>query len=84
MYYPTVRKLTVFNGEFGSGIEVRPNLDFVVILIKEGALCFYTGKEFMKEVRSGFSEKSPIDVVVSKSFKNYDLKSFWKVMNHFD
>jgi len=84
VYYPTVRKLTVFNGEFGSGIEVRPNLDFVIILIKEGALCFYTGKEFMKEVRSGFSEKSPIDVVVSKSFKNYDLKSFWKVMNHFD
>ena len=84
VYYPTIKKINAFNGVHGAGVEVKTNLDFIVIIEKEGVLCFYSKKEFMEEVRSDFSEKKPIDFVVSKPFKSYHLKSFWKVLDSFN
>lgn len=84
VYYPDILKMDVFNGIYGARIEVKKNLNFVVVIIKEDLVCFFSKKEFLQEVRSGFSEKKPVDFLVSKPFKSLDLKSFWKVINNFN
>ncbi len=81
IFYPSSQQIVQFNGEVGSAIELKPNLDFIVIVIKDDSYaCFYTKEEFMKEVRGVFSENGAIDFIVTKVFKDYNLNDFWKVV----
>ena len=36
--------------------------------------------DFVKEIRSMFQEKSPIDYSIIKPFKKYSLKEFWNMI----
>lgn len=84
VYYPDREELNVFNNGFEGSVEVNNNLNYIVGFVKGDLLCFYTKKEFSEEVNSVFSPKGAIDFVVGKTFRYYNLKSFWELLESFN
>lgn len=80
VYYPGTHEIYWFNGNFEGFIEFKNNLDFVVAFLKGDLISFSLKEDFVKEIRSMFQEKSPIDYSIIKPFKKYSLQEFWIMM----
>ena len=80
VYYPQTHQIYWFNGGFDGFIEFKNNLNFIVAFLKDGLISFSTKEDFVKEIRSMFQEKSPIEYSIIKPFKKYTLQEFWNMM----
>ena len=80
VYYPEINEIYWFNGGFDGFVEFKNNLNFIVAFLKEDLISFSVKDEFVKEIRSMFQEKSPIDYSIIKPFKKYSLQEFWNMM----
>ena len=83
VFYPQIQEIYWFNGPLGGSLELKTNMNFVVVFMKDDLLSFVIKDEFLEEVRSSFSEKNIIDYSISKPFKKYSLKDFWDTLNAF-
>lgn len=81
VFYPGIQELNWFNGELDGAIELKTNLNFIVVFVKDDLLTFVGKDEFLKEVRSSFSEKNIIPYSISRPFVKYSLKDFWNTLN---
>tara|TARA_B100000674_G_scaffold276985_1_gene228798 strand:- start:14828 stop:16918 length:2091 start_codon:yes stop_codon:yes gene_type:complete len=80
VYYPEINEIYWFNGDFDGFIEFKNNLNFIVAFLKEDLISFSVKEDFVKEIRSVFQEKSPLDYSIIKPFKKYSLQEFWNMM----